>query len=140
MSITLVNPVKLRRTKAQFIVGTTIEIQSYDIQPDANLLRGLPSTLKYIPSFQVPEHSDEDGPYSELVVPDYFPPGSIVVFATQMEGIESSLDEFCTTGADEAFADLDLVDLNALLHRCDGEERDATGKVILGEPTARLLI
>lgn len=35
------------------------------------------------------------------------------------------------TGADEAFGDLDLVDLNVVLHRADGEERDATGELLL---------
>jgi glycogen debranching enzyme len=37
------------------------------------------------------------------------------------------LDEICTSGAEEAFGELDLVDLNVILHRADGEERDATG-------------
>jgi glycogen debranching enzyme len=38
------------------------------------------------------------------------------------------LDDVCTSGADEAFHQLDLVDLNVILHRADGEERDATGE------------
>ena len=38
------------------------------------------------------------------------------------------LDSTLQAGADEAFADLDLVDLNVVLHRADGEEQDATGK------------
>jgi glycogen debranching enzyme len=37
------------------------------------------------------------------------------------------LDSTIQAGADEAFADLDLVDLNVILHRADGEEKDATG-------------
>lgn len=32
------------------------------------------------------------------------------------------------SGADDAFGDLDLVDLNVILHRADGEEKDATGE------------
>ena len=39
-----------------------------------------------------------------------------------------NLDETCTSGAEAAFAELDLVDLNLLLFRADGEERDATGE------------
>lgn len=41
--------------------------------------------------------------------------------------MSADLDDVCKTGADEAFDDLDLVDLNVILHRADGEERDATG-------------
>lgn len=66
---------------------------------------------------------------SEIVVPDHFPPGSIMVFATQMLGMDRDLDSFCKAGLEEAFveAGLDWVDLNVLLFRADGEEKDATG-------------
>jgi len=37
------------------------------------------------------------------------------------------LDTTIQSGANEAFAELDLVDLNVILHRADGEEKDATG-------------
>lgn len=37
------------------------------------------------------------------------------------------LDSTCTSGADAALAELDLVDLNVVLHRADGEEKDACG-------------
>lgn len=54
-----------------------------------------------------------------------------MVFATQMEGIDKDLDTFCKAGVDEAFisAGLDWVDLNVVLFRSDGEEKDATGKI-----------
>lgn len=42
------------------------------------------------------------------------------------------LDATIQAGADGAFADLDLVDLNVVLHRADGEEKDATGGLIDG--------
>lgn len=44
-----------------------------------------------------------------------------------MQAMPKDLDDLCKSGADEAFSDLDLVDLNCILHRADGEERDATG-------------
>jgi glycogen debranching enzyme len=47
---------------------------------------------------------DGEGPYSEIVVP-----------------IRSAHQ-----GAQEAFGDLSLVDLNVVLYLADGEERDAT--------------
>jgi hypothetical protein len=41
------------------------------------------------------------------------------------------LDSSIQSGANEAFAELDLVDLNVILHRADGEEKDATGEFLL---------
>ena len=64
----------------------------------------------------------------DIVVPESFPPGSIMVFVTSMTGLDPNLDALCHSGAAEAFGDLDLVDLNVLLHRADGEECDATGE------------
>lgn len=43
------------------------------------------------------------------------------------KGLSPDLDSVCVASSDAAFKDLDLVDLNVVLHRCDGEERDATG-------------
>jgi hypothetical protein len=81
--------------------------------------------------------------YNEVVVPDVFGPGSIMLFETDMEvsasvitwgraedqNISPDLDEICTSDADAAFGELDLVDLNVVLHRADGEEKDATGEL-----------
>lgn len=50
-----------------------------------------------------------------------------MLFETQMQGIDPTLDAFCVAGVEEAFEELDLVDLNAVLYRAEGEERDATG-------------
>lgn len=72
------------------------------------------------------EKSDNDGPYSEIVVPNEFPPGSIMVFETQITDIEPDLDSICGSGAEEAFKELDMIDLNVLLYRAEGEELDAT--------------
>src|SRR5690606_2624217 len=67
-----------------------------------------------------------------LTVPEIFPPGSISLFETWIpgagdEGGDEGLDGFITSGAEEAFANLDFHDLNFLLYRCDAEERDASG-------------
>jgi glycogen debranching enzyme len=109
-------------------MGASIDISSYELSPDAEIIRGLPTTLIDVPEVFALEKSDADGPYSEISVPDTFPPGSIMLFATHMEGLGPSLDSLCASGAEEAFKTLDLVDLNALMYRADGEERDATGK------------
>lgn len=121
-----VTPIKLRRTQAKFVLGSSIDISSYEMAEDDKFFRGLPSTLKPIDPVEPQESSDHEGPYVEIIVPDYFPPGSMMLFETQLQGIDADLDVLCTSGADEAFGDLDFVDLNVILHRAEGEELDAT--------------
>lgn len=48
-----------------------------------------------------------------------------MVFATWVDSLEATLDEFVASDAASTFADLTLVDLNPVLFRSDGEERDA---------------
>jgi glycogen debranching enzyme len=107
-------------------LGYQINISSYDVDKDASQLRGLPGKLVEIPTVAAPQGLDAEGPYAEIVVPEKFPPGSFMLFETNLQGLDPKLDAFCTEGAEEAFGELDLVDLNVVLHRCDGEERDAT--------------
>ncbi|KDQ61755.1 glycoside hydrolase family 13 protein [Jaapia argillacea MUCL 33604] len=121
-----IDPIRLRRTKAKFIYGAGIEFDSYSIPSDADVLRGLAGKLVEIPTVVVPQALDADGPYSEIVVPEHFPPGSIMVFETQLQELDATLESFCASGAEAAFGKLELVDLNVVLHRCEGEERDAT--------------
>lgn len=96
------------------------------MQPDKTFIRGLPSQLIETAAVIPTEGSDENGRFSEIHIPESFPPGSILLFETQLQGVEMHLDEFCKRGADEALITLDLVDLNVILHRADREERDAT--------------
>ncbi|KAF7796344.1 hypothetical protein EIP86_007521 [Pleurotus ostreatoroseus] len=121
-----IDPIKLRRTKAKFIYGAQIEFKSYDNSSDEKLLRGMQAKLVELPPVVVPQGLDGDGPYAEVVVPESFPPGSVMLFETQLQGVDSSLDQLCSSGADDAFGDLDLIDLNVVLYRAEGEERDAT--------------
>ncbi|QRV74089.1 4-alpha-glucanotransferase [Ceratobasidium sp. AG-Ba] len=118
-----VGPISLKSTKARFILGASIDVPSYEIKANATTIAGLGSTLNRLPA--VPPRETEDG--CEIIVPEVFPPGSILLYETQLVGVSPTLEEEVRKGADEAFADLDLVDLNVVLHRCDGEERDATG-------------
>jgi len=74
----------------------------------------------------VPQGLDAESPYSEIVVPEYFPPGSIMVFETHLQEHDAALEEFMISGAQEVFGNLGLVELNVALYRADGEERDAT--------------
>lgn len=49
-----------------------------------------------------------------------------------MDDLKADLDEFCAKGAEKAFKELDLVDLNSAIYRADGEERDA-GELVSSE-------
>lgn len=80
-----------------------------------------------MPAPALQEGSDGDGAFTEVIVPDNFPPGSVMLFETWMEGLDAKLDDLVSSGASDAMADLDLVSLNVVLYRADGEERDVTG-------------
>lgn len=121
-----IDPIKLRSTRVKYITGYTIDIPSYETVKDESTLRGLPGKITEIPTIVVPQGLDAEGPFSEIIVPEYFPPGSFILFETRLEGLDPGLDQLCASGAEQAFKDLDLVELNVVLFRCEGEERDAT--------------
>lgn len=107
-------------------MGGILEITS-DQDPSTNsTFKGLQSNMQEIAKPIIHSGSDGEGQYEEVVVPDYFPPGSVMVFATHMDGLTSEVDTLCVSGAKDAFSRLDVVDLNITLFRADGEERDAT--------------
>lgn len=70
---------------------------------------------------------DLDTSTSTISVPKYFPQGSVAVVSTETIGCNEELDDFVRTGAIEAAKDLTLVDINAILYRCEAEEKDASG-------------
>lgn len=88
----------------------------------------MPSRLIDLPEVPVIQKSSSTGPLYSIVVPDFFPPGSIMVFEVEAEQADPTLDTFCADvdAATTAFSSLDLVDLNVALYRADAEERDAT--------------
>ncbi|KAG9055834.1 hypothetical protein FS842_001061 [Serendipita sp. 407] len=123
-----IKPIQLRRTKAKFIYGASLDIHSYEDVNDPKLLKGLNSTLCLLPPVEGRNGADNDGPYQEIIVPDSFPPGSIMLFSTKLEELPPNIDQFCKEDVDGAFSSLDLTDLNVVLYRCEEEEKDATGQ------------
>ncbi|KAI0320874.1 glycoside hydrolase family 13 protein [Amylostereum chailletii] len=121
-----IEPIRLRGSKTKFIYGTTIEFAEPKEPTSPEIISGLPSKLVAIPPVSATEGSDSEGQYSDVNVPSYFPPGSIMLFETQLEGLDPSLDLFCSSDAEKAFQALDLIDLNVVLYRAEGEELDAT--------------
>lgn len=123
-----VNPMKLSRTKVQYIFGASLRTRREEWKDDDKVHLGIPSTLEEIPesAVKIENGQDDNGGYSQVIVPERFDPGSIMLFRTDMDEMSQTLDDHCREGADAAMTDLDLVDLNVVLHRADGEERDAT--------------
>ncbi|KAI6042102.1 glycoside hydrolase family 13 protein [Pisolithus marmoratus] len=111
---------------SKFICGFAIDILSHEISEDPELLRGLSARLIELPEVPVEQKNLVSEPCCSFGPPEYFPPGSIMIFETQLERVDLELDQFCKSDAESAFGGLDLVDLNVVLHRADTEERDAT--------------
>ncbi|GAA5866533.1 hypothetical protein JCM1840_001348 [Sporobolomyces johnsonii] len=121
--------IRLDDTRVKFIAGATVTINSTSSRDTSSTLRGLDATVTPVSTVQPTLQRDESTgqSFSTIEVPDEFPRGSVMVFATSMVELPDDLDELCAKGAKEAFAELGMVELNVVLYRADGEERDATG-------------
>lgn len=119
------NPVQLGGTKVRPLGSWMLEVDTSEeamkgVLDDEKVLRGLPSKVVDLPAVQISTKGDD----TIISVVDRFPPGSIALFETWIPTAEhaTGLDAFVTSGAKAAFANLDLVDLNFVLYRCDAEE------------------
>ena len=122
--------VNLAGTKARHLGSWMLEVDdseeaTKEVLDDKKYLRGLPSRVIDVPGVRM-EVNGED---TTITVRDQFPPGSIALFETWIPTAEHStgLDNYVTSGAKEAMGELDLVDLNFLLYRCEAEEMDSSG-------------
>lgn len=123
-----ISPIRLDGTSVKYIAGAVIDVKSTETRDTKTTLRGLDATVSAPAAVEPVTKTDQNGlMYSEIVVPDTFPPGSVLIFATWMDDLKAELDDFCSSGATEAFKELDMVDLNSAIYRADGEERDAVG-------------
>ena len=123
-------PVHLPGTRAKSIGSWRLEAdvsqETKDkVINDKQYLRGLPASTKDTRGLKVENQGDD----TTIIVPEAFPPGSIALFETWVPSAEHSegLDKYVTTGARAAFKDLKLRDLNFVLYRADGEEKDMSG-------------
>jgi glycogen debranching enzyme len=122
-------PVHLAGTKARQLGAWVLEVDASDearrhAAADKSFLTGLPARTKNLKAFGLDSQNGD----TTITVPDIFPPGSIALFKTWIPSAEHSvgLGNFITSGADEAFGELDLIDLNFVLYRCEPEERDSS--------------
>lgn len=130
-----INPIVLTGTKVKTIGSWYLKVEDgkeeFDkVMADKELV-GLPSVVENINEVKVVEKEEGGSFTTTLTVPDYFPPGAVTLIETWIpgagdEGGLGGIDTFLISGADEAVADLDLVELNYFLYRCDAEERDTS--------------
>ncbi|BGP12177.1 hypothetical protein JCM10213_004743 [Rhodosporidiobolus nylandii] len=121
--------IRLDGQRVAFIAGASVSVASTSPRDTSTTLRGLDASIVPLPAVEptfVPSSSGQVA-HSTVSVPDKFPRGSVMVFATWMEDLPADLDEVCAKGAKGAFEGLGMVELNVLMYRADGEERDATG-------------
>lgn len=123
------SPVHLTGTKARHLGSWMLEVDTSEeaikeAEGDKKYLRGLPSKVVDLPGIRMEVKADE----TCISVRDKFPPGSIALFETWIPEAEhtTSLDTYVTSGAKEAFAKVNLVDLNFVLYRCEAEELDSS--------------
>lgn len=123
------SPVHLGGTKARHLGSWMLEVDTSeeamkDVLEDKKYLRGLPSKVIDLPGIRMESKDNE----TIISVRDKFPPGSIALFETWIPAAEhaTGLDTFVTSGGRSAFAELDLVDLNFVLYKCEAEEMDSS--------------
>ncbi|KAJ5290665.1 uncharacterized protein N7443_010918 [Penicillium atrosanguineum] len=123
-------PTHITGTQAKHLGSWVLEVDAGDdakgkaLADDKNL-RGLPGKTRDIDASKI----EGDGKDVTVSVLETLVPGSIALFETWIPGAEHAkgLDNFLSSGADEAFSELSLIDLNFVLYRCDAEERDSSG-------------
>ena len=116
--------VKIEGTNAECILSVALE-KTAEFEKDSKLLTGIPTKIVELEHPDVTR--DENSRITTISLKGNFPQGAIALFKTSIDAIDKDLDEFVRSGADEAVAGLDELDLNVVMYRCDGEERDASG-------------
>ncbi|KAI8391335.1 glycogen debranching enzyme [Radiomyces spectabilis] len=119
-------PIKLRGTKATFMFGGSLKVESVTCNDDNQYLHGFPSHVEELPSPRFEEKEDHLGQFTEVILPDHFVPGSIIVIKTSIGDTYQKAQDMVSYMEDDVVQDLDLLDCNIILYRCEGEEMDTT--------------
>ncbi|KAL9597440.1 MAG: hypothetical protein Q9219_005132 [cf. Caloplaca sp. 3 TL-2023] len=122
-------PVHLDGTQARMIGCWKLDVDVSEsakqaAMADPKYLRGLPSSVSDLSGVDLHINDHE----TVIKMPSYFPPGSVAIFETWIPGVEHSegLDRYVMSAASEAFANVNLVDLNFIMYRSEPEERDTS--------------
>ena len=127
---TALSPVHLPNTDAKAVGAWLLVVDASDkakaeAETDKQYIIGLPARIQQIEGISI--EARDDG--CVISVPKSFSPGSIALFETSLISAQHSkgLGKYIMSGADAAFMDLTLTDLNFVLYRSDAEERDWSG-------------
>jgi len=129
-----ISPVKLRGTDADLLFSATLTVESREDRSDKQTLRGLSSKIESLSAPTMRSSMDNKGRYTEIVVPNTFPSGSIMVLKTWIQDNPAESYDLISSCSEDVFSKLSLLDMNVILHRCEGEERDATGAGVYNIP------
>ncbi|KAK9448060.1 glucanotransferase domain of glycogen debranching enzyme-domain-containing protein [Limtongia smithiae] len=114
-------PVVLQGTFARAVLSSSL-VKRGEYKHSDTQLTGVPVEVVDLQAPTVTYDSMHN--QTSITLPDNFPPGSIALIRTWIPSAEESVDDFVVSGAVEAVKDLNLIDLNFLMYRCDAEERD----------------
>ncbi|OQE41796.1 hypothetical protein PENCOP_c004G02568 [Penicillium coprophilum] len=122
-------PTCIAGTSAKHIGSWQLEVDASEdakakVLADDKYLKGLPSHTRDVEGTKI-EQTDKE---VKITVLDSLAPGSIALFETWIPGADDDdgFENNLTNGADDAFSELSLVDLNFVLYRCEAEERDSS--------------
>ncbi|SSD61007.1 probable Glycogen debranching enzyme [Saccharomycodes ludwigii] len=113
----------LNSSICKFDFAYTLEIVG-DVPQDTKFINGIETRLRPLSGLDINKIGDSDN--VEIIIPDDFPAGSIAVFETKHIGVDKDLDTYLRSGVVKACRNLNLDSLNALLYRCEPEERDSS--------------
>lgn len=119
-------PIILSQSKCKLKFAYTLgKTGTYQEAKDNLKIKGISIKLTELKGFEI--SYDEKKQVSKIMLPDDFPAGSIAIFQTQQNGIDSSLDHFIRSGAMKATENVTLESLNPILYHSASEELDCSG-------------
>src|SRR5690606_13457784 len=94
----------LRGTSVQLIFSRSLKIISRAMEQDAGCLDGLISEVVELKAPIITRKTDSQGTYTEVVVPEYFPGGSIILLKTTIDkSVTKDIDTLVKTIPDSVF-------------------------------------
>jgi glycogen debranching enzyme len=123
-----VSPIILRKSQAKYMFGASLKVDGTNFDSNGLYLTGLQSQIDSLPCPALVDKVDENGEFLQVVFdPSRFLPGSIMVLQTWIDDIYKETRYLVSYMDDYVVEDLDLVDVNVVLYRCENEERESTG-------------
>ncbi|KAI9808320.1 MAG: hypothetical protein M1825_004777 [Sarcosagium campestre] len=122
-------PTHLKGTRARSLGSWQLQVDDSEetkrkVLGDASRLRGLPSRIIDLDTAELTTTESE----TIISFSTQLPRGSIALFETWIPIVDENedIDLFAVNGAQEAFRNVNLLDLNFILYRCEPEERDVS--------------